>query len=149
MTAEKMKQLFLETLDRNDEVFNSYEDLSNEKVQTVQVHFSLENMDDVGIMVSFAVLDDGGMFVNLSCYDFFSFGKNYAAGLMACNQLSDDESFNYYIDEDKDAVLHKMIVFSAFGIKSEFSAELVLITALRMALSADDAYPILAKAKFS
>ena len=131
---------------RDNTLFDDY-DIPNEN--TVVLKMDGENLDNIGIYVSFNVMESGAYLVSLGCYDLPNFSKHYAAGIEACNRLNDEELVKYYIDDEKDAVCHTTLLFNAYGVTSAFSPEQVLICATMMASSVDDAYPILEKAKWA
>lgn len=146
MTIQAMKTEFLRALLRNQNCYESHEELS-EKI--IRVVFSGDNLNEIPVLVSFGVTDSGTQIVNISCYALFNYEDKYAAGILACNQANDEGLIKYYIDEDKDVVAQSTLLFDAYGIPSHFSPELVLSQALMVALSVDDEYPIFARAKWS
>lgn len=146
MTASMMKDLFVDVLDKYDDAYDSYA-VMNEK--TVKVTFAGDNLNQIDIMVSFTVLESGTMMAVLDNFDLLNFEDKYAEGVLACNQASNDGMVAYYIDEENDAVAEFTMMFSAFGIPSQFSPEQVLSNAIMLAMDVDDAYPIFAKAKWS
>ena len=128
-------------------IFDTYE-FSNDDMIVLRWRGG-DNLNEINIYVSVRTMDSGSILVSMSCYDFSNFSNHYAKGLIACNQLNNDELVKYYIDEEGDAASHTTLLFNAYGVSSSFSPEQVLITASMMALSADDAYAVLEKSKWS
>ena len=108
-----------------------------------------DNLNDINIYVSVSSLESGAVMATISCYDFPNFSNHYAKGVLACNQLNNDELVRYFIDDEGDAGASLSILFNAYGVPSNFYPEQVLITAAMMALSADDAYAVFEKAKWA
>ena len=146
MTTARMKELMIQTLEGYDGILTGYEDKGE---NTLQLTFTADNLESIDIFVSLGVMNDGAMFASLSCYDLVSFENNYAAGLVACNKANDDDMVKYYIDEDKDTVVHAIELFNAYGVAGDFDASKVLIRAIMMALAVDEEYPVFAKAKWA
>ena len=102
-----------------------------------------DNLDEIGIFVTIKILDSGAVLASIGCYDLPNFSGNRQAGIVACNQLNNDELVTYCIDDEDDASAQLTILFNSYNIASYFSPEQVLIAATMMAYSVDDAYPIL------
>ena len=146
MTNELLKSIFIETLKAKNTIFD---DFNSPNENTVTLKASGENLDEISIYITFSVMESGAYLISIGCYDLPNFSKHYDIGVKTCNQLNDDELVKYYIDEDGDAVSHTTLLFNAYSVTSDFSAEQVLICATMMATSVDDTYPILEKAKWA
>ena len=143
MTAQLMRELFLETLREKNQLFDELDD-SNEIIRLDWREG--DNLDEISIYVSFKVLDDGTEMAHVGCYDLPNFSDRFDKGVRICNQLNDDELVKYYIDDEGDAVTTTTLVFGACGVSVRYSPELVLTYANLTALSVDDAYAILSRA---
>ena len=141
MTEATIRRRFIEAIESKNSLFDSYND-SNENTIVLTWNGG-DNADEIEIYVSFKIMDDDAVLASISCYDFPNFTDNYYAGLAACNKLNDDELVKYYIDEDGDAVSNTVLLFNSHNIESDFDPNLVLIAATTMAMSADDAFPVL------
>ena len=146
MTTARMKELMVGVLEKYDGILTGYED-KNEG--TLQLTFAADNLESIDVFVCLSVMDDGAMIASLSCYDLVSFENNYAAGLTVCNKANDDDMVKYYIDEDKDTVVHAIELFNAYGVACDFDPAKVLLRAIMIALAVDEAYPVFAKAKWA
>ncbi len=146
MTVETMKNSVISVFNCNSTFFNDYDD-SNDT--TLVFKASGDNLDDINIYTSFREMDNGAILVSMGCYDLPNFSKQLAVGYATCNQLNDDELVKYYIDDDGDAVAQRTLIFNGYGVSSTFSPEQVLISATMMALSVDDAYAVLERAKWA
>lgn len=146
MTDTMMRDLFVDVLNRYDEAYGSYA-VMNEK--TVKVTFEGDNLSEIDCMVSFSVLSSGTMMVVINNFDLPNFEGNLAAGVLACNEASNEGMVSYYVDEDNDAVAEFTLMYNSFRIPSQFSPEQVLGSVISLAMDVDDAYPIFGKAKWS
>lgn len=146
MTPTSMKELFIRALKREDTIFENYDEA---KENMVVLCMKGDNLDEVNVYVSFSELDSGAMLCHIGCYDLPNFSKHYAIGIKTCNDLNDDTNARFYIDSDGDAVVSMSVFFNAYGIYSEYVPEQVLTYATMIAINADNAYPILEKAKWS
>ena len=143
MTATLMRELFLETLRRDNQLFDALDDSG----EIIRLDWREgDNLEEISIYVSFKVLDNGTEMAHIGCYDLPNFSDRFDKGVRICNQLNDDELVKYYIDDEGDAVTTTTLLFSSCGVTAQFSPELVLAYANTTALSVDDAYPILARA---
>lgn len=146
MTAENMINMVIQTLKAENKVFNDY-DLPRDEMLVLKGEG--ENINEINIYVSITVVDSGSIVVSINCYDLPNFSNCYEKGLRACNQLNDDELVKYYIDDEYDATANATLIFNGYGISNQFSPQQVLCNATMMALSVDDAYAVLERAKWS
>lgn len=146
MTEQTMRYLVVEALKEENSVFDRYDD---SKDNTLVLYYEGDNLSEIGIYISFRTMDSGAYLVSMGCYDLPNFSKHYQAGIQACNKLNDDEMMKYYIDSDGDAVTNMALMFNAYGVSNDFSPKQVISFAVMMALSVDDAYPVLERAKWA
>ena len=145
MTKQMMRDLFISTLRRHNQIFDNLDE-SNENSLRLTWNGG-DNLDEIDIFVNFSVLESGALMAHIGCYDLPNFSDCYDRGVRVCNQLNDDELVKYYIDEEGDAVTTTTLLYNSHGVPSEFSPEQVLSYANTTATSVDDVYPILINAK--
>lgn len=146
MNVPMMKSMFLRAMARDCTLFSDYDD-SHENI--IRVTYNGDNLSEINVYVSFSVMDDGTMMVNVGNYNLPNFSNNLIAGYKACNKANDDEMIKFYIDDEGDAVTQFTLLFNAYGISDDFSAEQALCAAVQTALAVDSVYPLFQSAKWA
>lgn len=146
MTAENLKNIFIETLRRDNDTFDSFESCDE---NMLVLRKNGENISEISVYLNFSVRSDGACLAFISCYDLPNFSNCIEKGLRACNKLSDEELVAYRIDDDGDAITTTSLWYNAFGLSYPFCPEQVLFYASATANSVDDAYVTLQRAKWA
>ena len=142
MTAQEMKNAFIEVLKEENKAFSNFDAT---RPNAVILSCRGENLESFSICVTFVSNPDGASTAIVNCFDLPNLARHVDAGLRAVNKLNDDEMVKYYIDPRGDVIASSATVFNAYGISNGFSAHQVLASATIMALSIDTAYLSLSK----
>ena len=138
-----MRRLFLDTLRRDNELFERYDDTKEGMVTLIADGNNVEGLE---VSVIFKKTNEA-MLVYISSYDLPNLAEYWVDGALDCNHLNREELVTYQIDEDGDVCASATVLYTSCGVEAEFSPEQILAYANELALSVDQSYPILQSVK--
>lgn len=131
-------QAFLDKLDEEGLRYTEKED------SVVKISFRGNNLSAIDVFVFFE--ENGDPVVQLKCWSIANFKSNLQAGLEVCNALNCKYRWvKFYIDKDYDVVACVDSLIS----DEEICGTLCLFLVRRMINILDEAYPAIAKARWS
>ena len=108
-----------------------------------RIPYSGDNINTIPIHVIFD--EDGDPFVQLRCWDLQNFKSNPAVAVVLCNDLNEEYRWiKFYLDKDRDIVAALDAVFD-----TDECGSYCMSLVMRMVNILDDAYPKIAKARWS
>ena len=130
-------EVFVEHLDFEEVKYTAVDDM------TVNLIYSADNMETISVFVIFD--KDGDPVVSLKCWSILNFKEKREAAYEACNELNAKYRWiRFYIDGDGDVVAD----VDAY-VDEESCGEICYSLVNRMVSVVDEAYPVLARARWN